>query len=101
VGRAAIGPPGAGRIHGESRRATIGILRRGDSSEDSSERPDQASAIATRRFVGRFVGTAYRQRVPDPRPPEKPDDRRESDETELEDAARQEAEYPADETNEG
>jgi hypothetical protein len=39
--------------------------------------------------------------VPDPRPPEEPDDRRESDETELEDAARQEAEYPADDTNEG
>jgi hypothetical protein len=39
--------------------------------------------------------------VPDPRPPEKPDERRESDETELEEAARQESEYPADETNEG
>jgi hypothetical protein len=39
--------------------------------------------------------------VPDPRPPEESDERRERDETELEDAARQETEYPADETNEG
>jgi hypothetical protein len=39
--------------------------------------------------------------MPDPRPPEKPDERREPDETVLEDEARQEAEYPADETNEG
>lgn len=76
---------------------------------------------SSRRFFGRFVGTASPGRtpsdredssedsserpivagVPDPRPPEKPDERRESDETELEEAARQESEYPADETNEG
>jgi hypothetical protein len=39
--------------------------------------------------------------MPDPRPPEKPAERGEPDEKELEEAARQEAEYPADETNEG
>jgi hypothetical protein len=39
--------------------------------------------------------------VTDPRPPEKPDESTESDEAELEEAARQEIEYPADETNEG
>jgi hypothetical protein len=44
----------------------------------------------------RIVGS-----VTDPRPPEKPDESTESDEAELEEAARQEAEYPADETNEG
>ena len=44
---------------------------------------------------------AYRRAMTDPRPPEKPDDTREPGETELEDAARQETEYPADETDEG
>ena len=44
---------------------------------------------------------AYRRAVTDPRPPAKPDDKREAGESELEDAARQEAEYPADETDEG
>jgi hypothetical protein len=44
---------------------------------------------------------AYRRAMPDPRPQALPDDKHEPNETELEEEARQEAEYPADETDEG